>query len=373
MRRFKFAVACAFACVAFFGDLAPRDSKHSAVHIVPEAATRAHASAKTVPTREDVQTAPATAAVEPVPAPADVEPGEAQNPSAEGPANDVSAPRKPTSLERARAALAESNAQALSDQELCTKLVEVARANDLPVGFFTNLIWQESRFDHDAISPVGAMGIAQFMPDVAEKMSVDAFDSRSALPGSARLLRTLRARFGNLGLAAAAYNAGPKRVSDWLERRSGLPKETQDYVQFITGKPASHWQNTKAHAVVYRVPRRVPCHREMSFASAEQAERAQQEQRVAEEARLIAEKLREAARQAREVARRQIAERAAERAKHKVVARVARVKLAARAQAVKTSMQALKTDVQVMATRAHAVKTVVIRRPAPIRLAQARR
>jgi len=375
MRRFKFAVACAFASVAFFGDLAPRNFKLSAVHIVPEAATRAHANTKTVPTREDVETAPATAAIEAAPARDNREPTESQNPSAEAPTNnDVSAPRKPTSLERARAALAESNAQALSDQELCTKLIEVARANDLPLGFFTNLIWQESRFDHDAISPVGAMGIAQFMPDVAEKMSVDAFDSHSALPGSARLLRTLRARFGNLGLAAAAYNAGPKRVSDWLERRSSLPKETQDYVQFITGKPAAHWQNTKAHAVVYRVPRRVPCHREMSFASAEHAERAQQEQIVAEEARLIAEKLREAARQAREVARRQMAERAAEKTKHKIVTRVARVKLAARAQAVKTSVQALKTNVQVMATRAHAVKTVVIvRRPAPIRLAQVKR
>ena len=103
------------------------------------------------------------------------------------------------------------------------------------------------------------MGIAQFMPDVAEKLSLDAFDSRSALPASGRLLRTLRARFGNLGLAAAAYNAGPKRVSDWLEGRSGLPKETKDYVQIITGRPAAHW--VKQQAVVYRVPRYVPCHR----------------------------------------------------------------------------------------------------------------
>ena len=371
MRRFQFAVGCAFACVAFFGDVTPAKYNPSVAMITRPTAHLARPAAASVPAVESV-----VATENAVPTEA-VEPSESENPVADAPADAAIAPRKPTSLERARAALAESNAQALSDQELCTKLVEVARANDLPLGFFTNLIWQESRFDHDAISPVGAMGIAQFMPDVAEKMSVDAFDSRSALPGSARLLRTLRARFGNLGLAAAAYNAGPKRVADWLERRSGLPKETQDYVQFITGRPAVHWQNAKAHAVVYRVPHRVPCHREMSFASAEQAERMQQEQIVAEEARIAAEKAREAARQAREAARRLIAERAAEKAKHKVVARVARVKLAARIQAVKapvqSSVQALKTNVQVIATRVHAVKTVVMVRRPPIRLAQVKR
>src|SRR6266576_654393 len=76
-------------------------------------------------------------------------------------------PRVPTSLERARAALAESNAPALSNNEICTNLVAVAQANALPIGFFANLIWRESRFDREAISKVGAMGIAQFMPAVA--------------------------------------------------------------------------------------------------------------------------------------------------------------------------------------------------------------
>ena len=266
-------------------------------------------------------------------------PAEAESSNADAPSANTTVYRKPTSLERARMALAESNAGAPSNHELCTTLVEAARSNDLPLGFFTNLIWQESRFDHDAISPVGAMGIAQFMPDVAEKMSVDAFDSRSALPASARLLRTLRARFGNLGLAAAAYNAGPKRVSDWLERRSGLPKETQDYVQIVTGRPAAHW--VKQQAVVYRVPRYVPCHRLPSFALAEQAERAQQERVVAEEARIAEQKIREAA-------RRQVAEKA----KRSVVARTARVQLASRVQAAKSAG---------------------VRRPAVVRLAQVRR
>src|ERR1044072_5108635 len=133
----------------------------------------------------------------------------------------------PTPLERARMALAESNAPALSPNELGSSLVDVAAGNDLPLRFLTTLSWQESRFDHEAISPVGAMGIAQFMPDTAEGMGLgDAFDGREALPASGKLLRTLTERFGNLGLAAAAYNAGPKRVSDWLAQRSGLPRET---------------------------------------------------------------------------------------------------------------------------------------------------
>ena len=92
----------------------------------------------------------------------------------------------------------------------------------------------------------------------------DAFDARDALPASGKLLRALRARFNNLGLVAAAYNAGPKRVADWLEQRSELPKETRDYVNIITGRPAEQWRGVKAKAVVYNVPRHVPCHRSRS-------------------------------------------------------------------------------------------------------------
>jgi len=193
---------------------------------------------------------------------------------------------KPTSLERAKLALAESDAPVLSDYEICKTLIHVAKANDLPVGFFTNLIWRESNFDHVAISRVGAMGIAQFMPDVADRLGLDAFDARDALPASGRLLRTLRARFGNLGLMAAAYNAGPKRVSDWLEQRSTLPKETRDYVTNITGRTVEHWRDVKPQTVVFNVPRQVPCHRSDTFSKIEQAERAEQLWKLAEEKKL---------------------------------------------------------------------------------------
>jgi hypothetical protein len=194
---------------------------------------------------------------------------------------------KPTLLERAKAALAESDASPLSSDEVCTTLVEVARDNELPVGFFTNLIWRESRFDHVAISRVGAMGIAQFMPDVADALRLDAFDPREALPASGRLLRTLRARFANLGLIAAAYNAGPKRVLDWLAERASLPTETRDYVKLITGQSIEAWRNAKAKTVVFDVPRQVPCHQTLTFSSVERAERAAQELNLAEEKRIM--------------------------------------------------------------------------------------
>ena len=189
--------------------------------------------------------------------------------------------------------------------EICTTLIKVAQANALPLGFFTNLIWRESNFDHFAISRVGAMGIAQFMPDVADKMGLDdAFDARDALPASGKLLRALRARFTNLGLVAAAYNAGPKRVADWLDQRSELPKETRDYVGIVTGRPAEAWRGVKAKAVVYNVPRHVPCHRSEEFSAVERSERIEQEQQVAEERRLE-EKAREALRRQQEALRRQ--------------------------------------------------------------------
>jgi hypothetical protein len=56
------------------------------------------------------------------------------------------------------------------------------------------------------------------------------------------LLADLKAEFGNVGFAAAAYNAGAERVRSWLEGRSGLPAETEGYVFFVTGRAADEWK-----------------------------------------------------------------------------------------------------------------------------------
>ena len=98
--------------------------------------------------------------------------------------------------------------------DICRTLEQTAAENYLPVEFFARVIWQESRFNARAVSPKGASGIAQFMPQTASWHGLaDPFDPIEALRHSAGYLRELRDRFGNLGLAAAAYDAGPGRVS----------------------------------------------------------------------------------------------------------------------------------------------------------------
>ena len=70
---------------------------------------------------------------------------------------------------------------------------------------------------------------------------VNPFDPHWSVRESARWLGELRDQFGNLGLAAAAYNAGPRRVQEWLDGKRGLPSETQAYVRIISGRGAADW------------------------------------------------------------------------------------------------------------------------------------
>jgi hypothetical protein len=120
---------------------------------------------------------------------------------------------------------------------------EQAKARGLPAMAFVRLIWKESRFNPQAVSPKGAEGIAQFMPGTAADRGLyDPFEPKSAIMHSASLLADLRAEFGNFGLAAAAYNAGEERVRGWLAGNGGLPGETQDYVLFVTGRAAEEWK-----------------------------------------------------------------------------------------------------------------------------------
>ena len=121
---------------------------------------------------------------------------------------------------------------------LCRLIADAADRHGLPPAFLARLIWKESRFDVRALSPVGAQGVAQFMPGTARLRGLDdPWDPRQAIPASAHFLADLKAQFGNLGLAAAAYNGGPDRVANWLARGGGLPYETIDYVRSITQRP----------------------------------------------------------------------------------------------------------------------------------------
>lgn len=132
---------------------------------------------------------------------------------------------------------------------LCGIVEASAKAEALPVNFLTRLIWRESAFQPRAVSPAGAMGVAQFMPGTAsERGLADPFDPATAIPASAKLLAELAQRFGNLGLAAAGYNAGPNAVSDWLAGKGYVPIETQDYVLAITGHDIEEWRGEKPPA-----------------------------------------------------------------------------------------------------------------------------
>ncbi len=132
---------------------------------------------------------------------------------------------------------------------LCLIIESAATSHRLPLEFFARVIWQESRFQPNAVGPVTrsgqrAQGIAQFMPGTAdERRLLDPFDPVQALPKSAEFLSELRDRFGNLGLASAAYNAGPRRVQDWLDGSGFMPAETRNYVLAITGSAIEDWRD----------------------------------------------------------------------------------------------------------------------------------
>jgi hypothetical protein len=132
-------------------------------------------------------------------------------------------------------------------EAMCLMIESAARAQGLPLEFFARVIWQESHFQSDAVGPVTrsgqrAQGIAQFMPGTAsERRLLDPFDPVQALPKSAEFLAELRGQFGNLGLAAAAYNAGPRRVQEWLAGTGPMPQQTRNYVLAITGTPVDDW------------------------------------------------------------------------------------------------------------------------------------
>jgi hypothetical protein len=70
----------------------------------------------------------------------------------------------------------------------------------------------------------------------------------------------LHREFGNLGLAAAAYNAGGGRIRDWLSKRQSLPRETKSYVRIITGYSAEDWtEEQSVLALPTALPTGTPC------------------------------------------------------------------------------------------------------------------
>lgn len=147
-------------------------------------------------------------------------------------------------------------------QRWSTVATRAAEASGIPSDFFIRLLSQESGFRPTAVSRAGAQGIAQFMPATAIAVGLkDPFDPEAAIRASADHLATLVKRFGNVGLAAAAYNAGSERVRIWLAGRKGLPLETRDYVRRITGLEAENWAGPRAALLPPVAEQSSPAHR----------------------------------------------------------------------------------------------------------------
>ncbi len=111
-------------------------------------------------------------------------------------------------------------------------ILEKSEANGVDPRLIMALVARESRFNHRAVSPAGAMGLGQLMPGTAAGLGVrDAFDIPSNIDGSVRYIATQLRAFGRLSLALAAYNAGPGAV----RRYGDVPpyRETQNYVRLV--------------------------------------------------------------------------------------------------------------------------------------------
>lgn len=121
---------------------------------------------------------------------------------------------------------------------ICDLIETESIGNGLPAEFLARLIWKESLFNPNAVSPKGAEGIAQFMPATASRRGLeDPFDIEQAIAAAASYLSDLTAKFGNFALAAAAYNAGEARVARWIANGGFLPIETENFVLDIFGGP----------------------------------------------------------------------------------------------------------------------------------------
>jgi hypothetical protein len=120
--------------------------------------------------------------------------------------------------------------------EVKSLLADAASRYAIRPDLLTAVAWRESRFQMNAISPKGAVGVMQLMDATARDLGVDRYDLSQNILGGAAYLRRMMDRFGGIeALALAAYNAGPGSV----DRAGGIPpfRETSDYVGAILGAP----------------------------------------------------------------------------------------------------------------------------------------
>jgi soluble lytic murein transglycosylase-like protein len=237
------------AVIAVFAVTADLESSNSRSIWAEPSFTIAAAQSEPAAVNTDSHNATITAAIEP--------PSESNTTNNNAAAQD----ERPAQADAAAHAAASITDEPPSSSPICEAVKNAAAEHNIPIGFFARLLWQESRFRANEVSSAGARGIAQFMPQTAVEVGLkDPFDPFQAIPASAKFLRKLFDQFGNLGLAAAAYNAGGGRIEKWLSRRSTLPKETRDYVMIITGHKAEAWTDEEnTIAMPTDLPPKAPC------------------------------------------------------------------------------------------------------------------
>jgi len=136
-------------------------------------------------------------------------------------------------------AIGQPGSRVVAGNKFATEIAAAATRHGVDVGLLTALVEQESSFNPQAVSPVGAQGLTQLMPATARSLGVtNPMDPVQNLNGGAKYLAQMMREFnGDTRLALAAYNAGPGAV----RRHGGIPpyRETQNYVSRIM----SRWQN----------------------------------------------------------------------------------------------------------------------------------
>jgi hypothetical protein len=130
---------------------------------------------------------------------------------------------------------------AASVQAVAPLVEQAARDNNLPPSIIYGVIWVESRFNPQATSPVGAMGLMQLMPKTARYLAecikwegdADAYDPAfNIAAGSYYVARLIRQFDGDVDLALAAYNAGPGNIEKWMNN-TGLPDVSVEYYTMV--------------------------------------------------------------------------------------------------------------------------------------------
>lgn len=146
---------------------------------------------------------------------------------------EINAPQRSFRIPPRFGVKAPSDRRRLAPRELESLIQDASRSHNLPPSLVKAVIRVESNFNPSATSPKGAQGLMQLMPGTADDLMVaNPYDPRENISGGVRYLRLLLDRFNNrLHLALAAYNAGPKRVS----QRQEVPAipETQGFVQDV--------------------------------------------------------------------------------------------------------------------------------------------